>query len=60
VHNTDSRSLTAGTKFILKDCCSDMWHEIDAAKADMTKLLKLLKIDKLEVPPKKAAAAAKK
>jgi len=37
-----------------------MWHEIDAAKADMTKLLKLLKIDKLEVPPKKAAAAAKK
>src|SRR5260221_5620647 len=41
---------------VIGDCCSDMWHEIDAAKADTAKLLKLLKIDKLEVPPKKAEA----
>lgn len=37
----------------LADCCADMYNELDAAKADTTKLLKLLKIDKLE-PPKKA------
>ena len=51
-----------GEDAALGDCCSDMWHEIDAAKADTAKLLKLLKIDKLE-PPKKAEvtkAAAKK
>jgi hypothetical protein len=49
-----------GEDAALGDCCSDMWHEIDAAKADTTKLLKLLKIDKLEVPPKKGAAPAVK
>lgn len=50
----------AGPNETIHDCCSDMWHEIDAAKADMAKLLKLLKIDKLEAPPKKGAAPAKK
>jgi hypothetical protein len=29
-----------------------MWHEFDAAKAETQKLLKMLKLDKLE-PPKK-------
>ena len=49
-----------GEDAVLGDCCSDMYHEIDAAKADTQKLLKLLKIDKLEVPKKGAAPAAKK
>jgi hypothetical protein len=40
---------------VLGDCCADMYEHLEAAKADTTKLLKLLKIDKLE-PPKKAAA----
>jgi len=40
------------------DCCADMYNELEAAKADTTKLLKLLKIDKLE-PPKKSAPAKK-
>jgi hypothetical protein len=39
---------------VLGDCCSEMYHEMEAAKADTTKLLKSLKIDKLE-PPKKPA-----
>jgi hypothetical protein len=42
-----------GEDVVLGDCCADMWSELDAAKAETTKLLKLLKIDKLE-PPKKA------
>ena len=50
----------AGEDPTIHDCCSDMWHEIDAAKADMTKLLKLLKIDKMDPPPKKGAAPAAK
>jgi hypothetical protein len=37
-----------------------MWHELDAAKAETQKLLKMLKIDKLEAPkkvdPQKATA----
>ena len=33
-------------------CCSDMWHELEAAQIDTQKLLKMLKIEKLE-PPKK-------
>jgi hypothetical protein len=35
---------------MIGDCCSDMWHEIDAARADTAKLLKLLKIEKLDTP----------
>lgn len=42
---------------VVGDCCSEMFHEIEAAKADTQKLLKLLKIE-LE-PPKKPAAAKK-
>jgi hypothetical protein len=41
-----------GDHVTIGNCCSDMWHEIDAAKADTTKLLKLLKIEKLETPKK--------
>lgn len=36
------------------DCCSDMYHELEAAKADTAKLLKSLKIEKLEAPKKPA------
>lgn len=43
----------AGENATIGDCCSDMWHEIDAAKADTKKLLKTLKIDALPPPPKK-------
>jgi hypothetical protein len=35
---------------VIGDCCSEMWHEIDAARAETAKLLKLLKIEKLDVP----------
>ena len=38
-------------------CCTDMWKELDAAKADTEKLFKLLKIETLE-PPKKPDAKA--
>ena len=44
-----------GEDLVLGDCCSDMYHELEAAKGETTKLLKLLKIDKLE-PPKKGDA----
>lgn len=43
-------------------CCSQMWHELDAAQSETQKLLKMLKLEKLE-PPKQAAPkkdAAKK
>lgn len=51
-----------GDKVVIGDCCSEMWYELEAAKTETQKLLKSLKIDKLE-PPKKVAAkkdAAKK
>jgi uncharacterized protein HemY len=35
----------------MADCCSEMWHELDAAQAETEKLMKALKIDKL-LPPK--------
>jgi hypothetical protein len=41
------------------DCCSDMYHELEAAKVETDKLLKSLKIGKLD-PPKKGAPAKKK
>jgi hypothetical protein len=44
-----------GDKVVVGDCCSEMYFELEAAKADTQKLLKLLKIEKLE-PPKKPAA----
>lgn len=44
-----------GDHVTIGNCCSDMWHEIDAAKVETTKLLKMLKIEKLE-PPKKVEA----
>ena len=44
-----------GDKVVIGDCCSEMWYELDAAKADTQKLLKSLKLDKLE-PPKKVEA----
>ncbi|MBI3863803.1 MAG: hypothetical protein HY290_18090 [Planctomycetia bacterium] len=47
-----------GDKAVAGDCCSDMYHELEAAKAETAKLLKSLKIEKLE-PPKKAAPKKK-
>lgn len=44
-----------GDHVVIGTCCSDMWHEIDAARVETDKLLKLLKIEKLE-PPKKTEA----
>jgi hypothetical protein len=44
-----------GDNVVVGDCCSEMYHEMEAAKADTQKLLKMLKIEKLE-PPKKTAA----
>jgi regulator of RNase E activity RraB len=41
-----------GDHVVCAECCSKMWHELDAAKAETQKLLKMLKIDKLD-PPKK-------
>jgi len=40
---------------VMADCCSGMWHELDAAQAETEKLMKSLKIDKLQ-PPKKTEA----
>lgn len=36
----------------MADCCSNAWHEIEAAKSDTDKLFKMLNIKELE-PPKK-------
>lgn len=47
-----------GDKGAVGDCCSDMYHELEAAKAETAKLLKSLKIEKLE-PPKKPAPKKK-
>lgn len=44
-----------GDHVVIGNCCSEMWHELDAAQAETKKLLKMLKIETLE-PPKKAAA----
>lgn len=52
-----------GDHVAIADCCSDMWHEIDAAQVETQKLLKMLKIDKLPIPKKgtdKKADAEKK
>lgn len=40
---------------VIGDCCSEMWQEVDAARAETAKLLKMLKIEKLE-PPKNVTA----
>ena len=42
-------------KVAIGDCCSEMWHELDAAGKETQKLLEMLKIEKL-APPKKPAA----
>ena len=44
-----------GDHVVIGNCCSEMWHEIDAAQMETKKLLKMLKIEKLE-PPKKVEA----
>jgi hypothetical protein len=37
---------------VCAQCCTDMWHELDAAKADTDKLFKMLNIKELETPKK--------
>lgn len=44
-----------GDHVVIGNCCSEMYHEIDAAKTETAKLLKMLKIEKLD-PPKKVEA----
>ena len=44
-----------GDHVVIGNCCSEMYHEIDAAKSETAKLLKMLKIEKLD-PPKKVEA----
>ena len=44
-----------GDQVVIGDCCSEMWHEIDAARMETTQLLKLLKIEKLDAPKKVTA-----
>lgn len=39
-----------GDHVVIGDCCSEMWHEIDAARSETAKLLKMLKIEKLDSP----------
>ena len=34
----------------LAECCSDMWHELDAAQVETDKLMKVLKLEKLAAP----------
>ena len=41
-----------GDHVVICDCCADMWHELDAAQIETTKLLKMLKIEKLPIPKK--------
>ncbi len=41
-----------GEQAMIGECCSNMWHELEAAQSETAKLLKMLKIEKLE-PPKK-------
>ncbi len=43
-----------GDHVAIANCCSDMWHEIDAAQSETQKLLKMLKIEKLPIPKKTA------
>lgn len=47
-----------GDHVAVSEGCSTMWHEVEAAKVETTKLLKLLKLDKLPTP-KKAPAPPK-
>ena len=46
-----------GDHVVIGNCCSEMWHELDAAQAETKKLLKMLKIEKLEAPKKVSAKA---
>ena len=49
-----------GDHVAIADCCTDMWHEIDAAQVETQKLLKMLKIDKLPTPKKADKKTEKK
>jgi hypothetical protein len=43
---------------MISGLCSDMYHELESARAETTKLVKLLKVESLEAP-KKAPAPPK-
>jgi hypothetical protein len=44
-----------GDHNVCTQCCADMWHELDLAKADTDKLFKMLKIESLDAPKKMEA-----
>ena len=46
-------------KVVVGDCCSEMYFELEAAKEETAKLLKMLKIEKLETPKKPVPKKAK-
>ncbi len=58
-HLHDCCKNDAGVEMI-GDCCADIDADIEAAKADLTKLLKHLKIDALPAPKKVEKKAEKK
>ncbi|MCX7420640.1 MAG: hypothetical protein NT013_14030 [Planctomycetia bacterium] len=49
-----------GDHVAICDCCAAMWTEVDAAKVETEKLLKMLKIDKLPIPKKSTEKKAAK
>lgn len=51
----DACSKEHGDHVVIGNCCSEMWYELDTAQVETRKLLKMLKIEKLE-PPKKVEA----
>jgi hypothetical protein len=51
----DAISKGSGDSAKILTCCSEMWHEIEAARADTDKLMKVLKIEKLDAPKKAEA-----
>lgn len=57
---TEEQCLKAhGDHVVICECCSQMWREVDAARAETAKLMKMLKIDKLEPLVNATAAPAK-
>lgn len=49
-----------GDQTAIGNCCSAMWAELTAAQKETEKLLKMLKLEKLEAPKQVTAPAAAK
>lgn len=50
------KALAKGDHVEMCSCCADIVNEVDAVNAEMTKLMKALKIEKTELPKKGAPA----